>query len=124
MRPGFTVKIEKNIIMYKFDQLIGTFKQVLTVIIIHIYMYNYVHTVYIHTYTKFQPQNTKIICESLIKAAESKAESMVPKAQEVAKKFEKLFQLFSSCHNTYNSKCVSDIDISHLGIYNLVSTLK
>ena len=62
-----------------------------------------------------QPKKMEILCHSVVKVAENNGGHLVEQAKQVAELFTKSFSLFSVCHNTYNSKYATDIDIAQLG---------
>lgn len=81
------------------------------------------HSLPVHiNYTQFksfiQDVNIEKLCSSFISIVHEGAPAMLQDAKMVKTKFEKLFQLFASCHEVYDSKKMMTTDIlTQLGIY-------
>ena len=75
-------------------------------------------TQFIMSFLLMQPQNTKVLCNSLVQVARNKDTSLISQAKAISDKFQKVLNLFSGCHTIYNSKYVSDSDINQLGKKN------
>ena len=51
-----------------------------------------------------QPENTKKLCSAVVEVAQKHNQfSLLPTAQSIDNKFQKLFNLFGACHKVYDS---------------------
>ena len=73
------------------------------------------HTWLMHMNHVLQPENSKILCNSLVRVAQNNGGLLVQQATKVATLFTESFTLFSKCHNIYNAKSVNADDIKELG---------
>ena len=60
-----------------------------------------------------QPKSIEVLLSGL--AAVSSHPNMAQPTKEVTDKFQKMFMLFSKCHNAYNGSVVDDKVIEQLG---------
>ena len=49
-----------------------------------------------------------------MKVAEEHCQGLLSQAQEIASKFQRVFQLFRDCHVLYDTKAVSEEDVKQL----------
>jgi hypothetical protein len=63
-----------------------------------------------------QPQNIDTLCKAIVDTAELVDSTLTTTAEEISRKYTRVFTLFAACHAEYNScKQFSAVEITALG---------
>lgn len=66
-----------------------------------------------------QPKNIDTLCKAVVDTAEQLEPTLTSTAEDISRRFTKVFTLFAACHNQYNSSMkFSDADIKTLGWFS------
>ena len=76
-------------------------------------------TMKVTTFIFIQAEHIATLCLAIVKVAEEKCPSLLPKAHSTSEKFTTTFTLFSHCHSLYTSKFLTMAQIESLGQHQI-----